>query len=119
MGVASRVGKPFVLTYLNTHQLIAMPDFWEASPPVFRDAFKTECTAAIAKVSPTGCCTETLGAVIRPVHDKIWDWIAQSKDRGASIDWAIDFITLKRGYRPQPIEVYYRTVQGTPQKFVI
>jgi hypothetical protein len=122
MGMKS--GPKLVVDYNVTYQLVCMDDFWHAGTQELKDELFADAKdgvqkaqAAAAGQSCTGCTT--LKAAITPLHNKLWTWIAKAVEVGVSVDWLVDFITSKRGYRPSPIEVYYRCSTGFQRTLVL
>lgn len=122
MGV--KTGPKLVVDYNLTYQLACMDDFWAAGTDELRDTLLQDAKDAVAKASaaasgqPCVGCT-TLKAAVLPLHNKLWAWVASAIDVGVSVDWLIDFITAKRGYRPSPIEVYYKSSNGFQRTIVL
>lgn len=111
----------FILEHNMLYQMLADPLFWECVPE-FLD-LKDEGEAAHfhalerlmnpREVLPgcTGCTS--LRATIQPVLNVIAGNIAQwVNEDSAKLDNLVEYITKRRGFRPQPIVVYHRDERG-------
>lgn len=112
MGV-TKDGPRLVVDTLITHQLILMPEFWAAAPPgVGEMKGRADGAAKVAHEIAMGrtCagCT-SLRQALTPIHCEIWQHLdllhAVSPE---AVQPVVDVIAAKRGYRPRPIEVYYK-----------
>ena len=110
MGV--KTGPRLVVDHMITYQLLGMQDFWDLMPGVFDDLWPLfgECRDKATKVAMgQGCggCTSVKSAMT-PAHNALWSRVALLPDPSP----VVDFIAAKRGYRPSPVEVYYRDEAG-------
>ena len=110
MGV--KTGPKLVVDHMITYQLLGMPEFWDVLPGLLDDlrGLGTEAhgkALQIAMGKSCGGCT-SIKSAIQPAHNAVWARIAAVVNQ----DPFVDLITAKRGYRPSPIEVYYRDEGG-------
>ena len=116
----TRVEK-FILEHNMLYQMLADPFFWESVPEFM--ALKDEGEAAHfhaferlmkpREVLP-GCvgCT-SLRATIQPILTAMSGSIAEwAKEDSSKLDNLVEYITKRRGFRPQPIVVYHRDEDG-------
>lgn len=103
------------------YQILADDNFWEAVPEF--SYLRTEGEAAHfhalerllkpQEVAP-GCvgCT-SLRTTLRPILDTMTHDIAEwVKEDPAKLDNLVAYITKRRGFRPMPIVVYHRSLDG-------
>lgn len=123
MGVDTK-GPKLVVDYNVTYQLACMDDFWAACPAELRDTLLDDAKVAVANAAaaaagrPCVGCT-TLKAAILPLHNKLWAWVGKAIEVNLSTDWLVAFVAGKRGYRPTPIEVYYKSANGFQRTLVL
>lgn len=123
MGV-TKDGPKLVIDHLITHQLIGMDGFWAAAPPGMIDdliPLAQECSTkalAIAMGQTCAGCT-SLKTAIQPIHTALWERVAKAQKLGVEVGGLTDFIAAKRGYRPRPVEVYYKDDAGFQHKLTL
>lgn len=108
MGI--KTGPKFQITHDTMWQLIVMSEFW-ALLPATCVGIKDEWLETQTKKC-SGCTSQRS---IAGFHSKIWNRIAVSiamEQEPDTLTKLADLITAKRGYRPTPIEVYYKDETG-------
>ena len=111
----------FILEHNMLYQMLADPLFWECVPELvdLKDEGEAAHFHALERLmNPRevlpGCvgCT-SLRATIQPVLNVIASNIAQwVNEDSAKLDNLVEYITKRRGFRPQPIVVYHRDERG-------
>lgn len=123
MGV-TKDGPKLVVDCLITHQLILMPAFWDAVPPGVREMKgRADGAAAVASDIAMGkaCagCT-SLRQALSPIHSEIWQHVDLLHEAAPdAVQELVDLIARKRGYRPRPIEVYYKDSAGETHRLTL
>lgn len=110
MGI--KTGPKLVVDHMITYQLLGMPEFWDVMPGLLDDLRTTgeeACRKAlhIAMGQTCGGCS-TIRQAVLPAHNLVWARIAECPDASPFVS----LITAKRGYRPSPVEVYYKDEAG-------
>jgi hypothetical protein len=117
-------GPPLVIDHMITYQLIAMDGFWAAAPPGVLDdllPLARECSAKALKIAMGEGCTgcSSLKTAVQPIHTALWGRVAKAVELGVGADGLVDFIAAKRGYRPRPVEVYYKDEAGFQHRLTL
>jgi hypothetical protein len=120
----TRDGPKFVIDALITHQLLLMPEFWAAAPPGVQE-MKADADAAAKLASDVAAgkacagCT-SVRAALTPIHSRIWGHLDLLHEVSPeAVQPVVDVIAAKRGYRPRPVEVYYKDVAGQTHRLTI
>lgn len=115
MGV--KTGPKLVIDHMITYQLIGMDEFWAALPPELsglRDAGREAHRKAVLAATGQACAgCSSIKSAVGPIHDAVWRGLV---DAAAPMHGIVDLVTAKRGYRPGPIEVYYKSAEGYPAR---
>ncbi len=105
-----KTGPKLHVTHDITIQLMDMEEFW-ALLPATCVGIKAERTELRTKTC-SGC---TSRHTVSGLHNKIWNRVCISiaaQQEPDTLTKLADLITAKRGYRPVPIEVYYKDETG-------
>ena len=119
MGAPPRSGPKLIFEHMHLYQVLSDTKFWEHCPE-FLD-LREEGDAAHHKIlihvlgGEPGCLTcSTIKAVLREYQPLFAAKVVElAKKGGEGIDRFVTYISNKRGYRPEPIIVYYRGNDGT------
>lgn len=117
-------GPKLVIDHLITHQLIAMDGFWAAAPPGMIDdllPLAKECGEKALKIAMGQTCAgcNSLKGAIQPIHNALWARVAKGQELGIEPGDILTFIAAKRGYRPRPVEVYYKDEAGFQHRLTL
>lgn len=111
----------FILEHNMLYQMLADPFFWESVPEFMElkdEGEEAHFHAFEHLMKPRevlpGCvgCT-SLRATIQPILTAMSSSIAEwAKEDSSKLDNLVEYITKRRGFRPQPIVVYHRDEDG-------
>lgn len=116
MGV--KTGPRLLVDYLITHQLVGMAGFWAAVPADVEAELRVQAEAACQVATDAamgkacaGC--GTIRTVMTPIHNALWTRLGELHAAlPEALAPVVAFLASKRGYRPTPIDVYYKDVAG-------
>jgi hypothetical protein len=117
------LGPSLTLDVMLTLQLVRLTGFWKALPESFPAAIRVEAEKAGDKAIDiaAGRCSGCGGVrgAITPTHNAVWASIAAIAEVAgeATLETLVAFIAKQRGYRPNPIVVYYKIDDGVNRKF--
>jgi hypothetical protein len=118
------MNRHLVLEATIFYQLFADPKFFDVLPASFavhREAAAAAHQLALKLALGQACvgCT-SISAALAPMMNEFGRMLAaiQAAEPDA-LQPLIAYITKKRGYRPDPIFLYYKTVEGKTAKLVL
>ena len=113
-------GPKLVIDHMIMYQLLSEDAFWDTVPAGMdrREEGKAAAQKALAIAMGRTCagCTSIKSAVA-PLHNWLWRGVAAAQANAPdTLEPLCGFLSLKRGYRPRPIVVYYVDGAGRTQE---
>ncbi len=111
-------GSEFVIELMTLYQILTDPKFWTACPELVElQAEGQQYRERVLKevLQPSASCGTcgTLSTVLGPYFHKFCQHLsAKFQEDAGNLETFVDYISRKRGYRPVPILLYYKTVTG-------
>lgn len=119
MGVSD--GPRLVVDPALTYRYVVRGGLWEALPPGLADDLIDWAGVAAAAVLQAAMgrprAVTPPSAAMAEFHDVFWDRLARAYQAGVGLDGLVAFVAADRGYRPRPVEVYYKSGDGRPAVF--
>jgi hypothetical protein len=112
-------GPPLVLDAIALFQLAADPAFFSTLPAGFSD-WEQSCRDAYMAVvnqtvrAPASACYRcgSVSHTMSPVLSELGRRLASFQASGGNLEPLANLVAAKRGYRPRPLVLYYRSEDG-------
>lgn len=113
-----KIGPKFVLDHMMIYQMLADEMLWERVPEML--TLKDDGEAAHHKIvqqvilAKPGCKScSTIRTIVKPFQTQLGTLLEELHARDdESLDNLVKYISVRRGYRPVPILVYYVSTDG-------